>query len=65
METVLNKEKILSEEQSFWKEEVVYQIYPKSFYDSDGDGIGDIKGIFIEPWGDHAVDLSDFYFANG
>lgn len=45
METVLNKEKILSEEQSFWKEEVVYQIYPKSFYDSDGDGIGDIKGI--------------------
>lgn len=29
----------------WWKEEVVYQIYPKSFYDSNKDGIGDIQGI--------------------
>lgn len=32
-------------EKKWWQEEVVYQIYPKSFYDSNNDGIGDVKGI--------------------
>ncbi len=29
----------------WWKEGVVYQIYPRSFYDTNGDGIGDLRGI--------------------
>ena len=31
-----------------FQDKVIYQIYPKSFYDSDGDGIGDLRGIIAK-----------------
>lgn len=32
-------------EKKWWHNQVVYQIYPRSFFDSNGDGIGDLEGI--------------------
>ncbi|HYF64198.1 MAG TPA: alpha-glucosidase [Herpetosiphonaceae bacterium] len=50
----------------WWKESVVYQIYPRSFCDSDGDGIGDLRGIigkldYLKDLGVDVVWLSPVY----
>lgn len=31
----------------WWKDKIIYQIWPKSFNDSNGDGIGDIQGLSL------------------
>ena len=53
-------------EKKWWKEAVVYQIYPRSFKDSDGDGVGDLKGIiskldYIKSLGVDAVWINPIY----
>ena len=50
----------------WWQEVVVYQIYPRSFKDSNGDGIGDLPGIiekldYLETLGIGAIWLSPVY----
>lgn len=54
------------EKQAWWKEAVIYQIYPRSFQDSDGDGIGDLNGItkrlpYLEKLGVDVLWLSPIY----
>ncbi len=53
-------------DRQWWKEAVVYQIYPRSFKDTDGDGIGDLKGIiekldYIKSLGIDMVWLNPIY----
>ncbi|WP_317130050.1 glycoside hydrolase family 13 protein [Flavobacterium franklandianum] len=53
-------------ERKWWKEAVVYQIYPRSFKDTDGDGVGDLKGIiskldYIKSLGIEVVWLNPIY----
>lgn len=53
-------------EKKWWQNSVVYQVYPRSFQDTDGDGVGDLQGIiqrldYLENLGIDAIWLSPVY----
>lgn len=63
--SVLNAD-TLATDPNWWRQAAVYQIYPRSFYDANADGLGDIKGItakvpYLKELGLDAVWLSPFY----
>ena len=60
----------MEEQRAWWKECVVYQIYPRSFQDSNGDGIGDLNGIrsrldYLKDLGIDVIWLSPVYQSPG
>ena len=67
----LNKNDIREREvrnmnRKWWHDKVAYQIYPKSFLDSNGDGIGDLRGIiskldYLKALGIDIIWLSPIY----
>ncbi len=57
---------VLSHDDNWWRQSVIYQIYPRSFKDSNGDGLGDLKGItskvsYLSSLSIDAIWLSPFY----
>ena len=65
-EPVVTHEEEQSTDKKWWKEAIVYQIYPRSFQDTDGDGVGDLQGIinrldYVKDLGVTAVWLNPIY----
>lgn len=63
---VENQADKIEADKKWWKEAVIYQIYPRSFKDSNGDGVGDLKGIiskldYIKSLGVEAIWLNPIY----
>ena len=59
-------ETLIDTSKTWWKEAIVYQIYPRSFKDTNGDGVGDLKGIiekldYIKSLGINAVWINPIY----
>ena len=57
------------DKKAWWKEAVVYQIYPRSFADSNGDGIGELNGItprldYLKELGIDGKCLPEGFFGN-
>ena len=53
-------------ERKWWHDKIVYQVYPKSFYDTDGNGIGDVRGVtkkldYLKDLGIDIIWLSPIY----
>ncbi len=56
----------MKQKRTWWKESVIYQIYPRSFKDSNGDGIGDLRGIiekldYVKSLGIDVIWISPIY----
>ncbi|WP_093774968.1 glycoside hydrolase family 13 protein [Streptomyces sp. yr375] len=56
----------VAKRRDWWRDAVIYQVYPRSFADSDGDGMGDLEGVrsrlpYLQGLGVDAVWLSPFY----
>jgi alpha-glucosidase len=65
-DTASSGSSIISHAQPWWQQGVFYQIYPRSFQDSNGDGIGDLQGIidrldYLSWLGVDAIWISPFY----
>lgn len=63
---LLYPQETVSEDEPWWKNCVIYQIYPRSFQDSNGDGVGDLRGIinrldYLQELGVDAIWLSPIY----
>ena len=64
--SALREARPISDDADWWRHAAVYQVYPRSFADGDGDGVGDLPGIlsrvpYLRDLGIDAVWLSPFY----
>lgn len=66
MNDYMNLDANTATDDDWWRDAVVYQIYPRSFQDADGDGEGDLQGVidrldYLQRLGANAIWLSPFY----
>lgn len=74
LKLLVRKKGVIDMNKTWWKEAVVYQVYWRSFYDTNGDGYGDLEGViekldFIKELGVDVIWLNPCYespdFDNG